>query len=99
MRKLSEITPAEGAGLWNTVMPVGTKPFKGYAYHFNEKDDSPERVVFMSGVERLGIYFTGKVWADSDLQPIQLDQEKVCEYLEGIGISLSEYPELRINSE
>jgi hypothetical protein len=96
MRHISELTPKEGAGLWNAVMPAGAKPFIGNAYHYNADDDTPERVVFMSGVERLGVYFTGKVWADSDLQPVELDQVKVRQYLEGIGIS---YPEFRINSE
>ncbi len=42
----------------------------------------------MSGVERLGVQFDGKVWADSDMQPIELDQDKVREYFSGIGISL-----------
>lgn len=92
MRNLSEITPEEGAGLWNAVMLVGAKPFRGNAYKFSESETDPEtepeRVVFCSGVERLGIYFTGKVWADSDLKKIELDQNKVREYLEGIGMFL-----------
>lgn len=88
MRHISTLTPQEGAGLWDAVMPVGAKPFRGNAYHFKADDDTPERVCFWYGVERLGVYFTGKVWADSDLHAIELDQNKVREYLESIGIAL-----------
>jgi len=89
MRHISTLTPKEGAGLWDAVMPVGHKPFIGQAYHFAATSNSPERVVFMSGCERLGVYFDGKVWADCDLIPVELDQNKVREYLNGIGILMS----------
>ena len=67
-------------------MPSG-KPFRGSAMHFKADENTPERVCFMSGVERLGVQFDGKIWADSDLQPIELDQDKIRECLSGIGIS------------
>jgi hypothetical protein len=89
MRHISTLSPEEGAGLWDAVMPdFALKPFRGSAYHFKANEKSPERVCFMSGVERLGVYFDGKVWADSDLQKIELDQDKVREYLASIGILL-----------
>ena len=95
MRDISTLTPEEGAGLWDAVMPFGVKPFRGEAYHFAATDDTPERVCFMSGVERLGVKFNGRVWADSDLRPLELNQEKVREYLKGIGIELPEITELK----
>lgn len=73
--------------MWNQVMPIGSKPFRGSAIKFDKTDTSPARAVFYSGVERLGIYFDGRVWADSDLQRVELDQTKVQEYLTSIGIS------------
>ena len=88
MRHISTLTPMEGAGLWEAVMPYGHKPFIGHAIHFEANDTAPERVVFMSGVERLGVRFDGKIWADSDLEPMELDNDKIVEYLKGIGISL-----------
>jgi len=91
MRHISEITKAESAGLWDAVMANNCKkPFMGAAYHFQPTEKLPERVVLMSGVDRLGIYFTGKVWADCDLQRVELDQAKVREYLESIGITQPE---------
>ena len=87
MRNISTLTQKEGAGLWDAVMPDWCKkPFIGAALHFKASDTAPERFCFWSGVERLGIHFDGKVWADSDLQPLQLDQEKVRAYLHDIGI-------------
>ena len=86
MRDISTLTPEEGAGLWDAVMPVGHKPFIGQVYKFDANEDSPERVVFMSGCERLGVYFDGKVWADCDLSPVELNQNEVRRYLARIGI-------------
>lgn len=86
MRHISTLTPKDGAGLWDAVMPIGSKPFSGNSYHFKADEDTPERVCFMFGVERLGVQFDGKVWADSDLIPLELDQSKVREYLDSIGI-------------
>lgn len=89
MRDISTLTPNEGAGLWDAVMPpIAGKPFRGNSFHFDADESTPERVCFMSGVERLGVRFDGKVWADSDLQPIELDQDKVRAYLSSIGILL-----------
>lgn len=88
MRDISTITNEEAAELWNAVMSFGVKPFRGNFYPFEGNEKSPARLVLWSGVERLGIYFTGKVWADSDLHLIELDQNKVAEYLESIGIEL-----------
>ena len=88
MRDISTLSPQEGGGLWDAVMPFVFKPFRGNSYHYNASDTCPERVIFMSGVERLCVQFDGKVWADSDLQPLTLDQEKIRAYLSGIGISL-----------
>ena len=86
MRDISTITIQEGAGLWDAVMVDVVKPFRGNAYHFEAKEHLPERVCFWSGVDRLGIYFSGRVWADCDLTLIDLDQQKVKDYLESIGI-------------
>ena len=89
MRDISTLTPHEGAGLWDAVMPdFASKPFRGVAHHFDSDEVTPERLCFMSGVERLCVQFDGKIWADSDLQPIELDSQKAVEYLESIGISL-----------
>ncbi len=89
MRDISTLSPREGAGLWDAVMPnPAFKPFRGQAYKYAADDDAPERVVFMSGVERLGVRFDGRIWADSDLQPLELDQDKVQGYLASIDILL-----------
>lgn len=88
MRDISTLTPIEGAELWNAVMPYPAhKPFIGSSHHFKAKVDVPERFVFMSGVERLGVQFDGKVWADSDLEKIDLNQIKIQKYFASIGIS------------
>ena len=87
MKNLSQITETECAGLWDAVMPNAFKPFRGNVYCYLESATAPERIVLRSGVDRLGIYFTGKVWADCDLQPIELDQSKVGQYLSSIGIT------------
>ena len=88
MRNISKITIQEGAELWNIIIPFGAKPFKGNAYRFQESKGTPERLVLMSGVERLCIQFDGKVWADSDLLKIEIDQKKVSEYFKSINISI-----------
>lgn len=89
MRQIYELTPKEGGGLWDAIMPTPAhKPFIGSSYRHKASDATPERFVFMSGVERLCVQFDGKIWADSDLQPIELDRQKAVEYLESIGISL-----------
>lgn len=85
-RDISSITEIEASGLWDAVMPAYAKPFEGGVYRHKATDEAPERMVLMSGVERLGVYFNGKIWADSDMSPIKLDQEKVKEYLQNIGI-------------
>lgn len=80
--KISEIAKngmADAIDLWNTVMPYA--PFMGECYHFEQEGLIPERVVLMDGVERLGIYFNGKIWADSDLEPIELNQELLQKWL------------------
>lgn len=89
MRDISTITLEEAKGLWNEIMPIGNKPFQGAAYKLlaDTENGIPDRVILTSGVERLGIYFTGQIWADSDLHKIELDQEKVRNYLKGIGIT------------
>jgi hypothetical protein len=93
MRDISTITPKESAGLWDAVMPEhALKPFRGNAYHLKATDTAPERICLWSGVDRLGIYFSGRVWADCDLTLIDLDQERVLEYLEGIGIQITPPP-------
>lgn len=89
MRDVSTITVPEGIALWEAVMPEKYKFINGHACIFEETDKLPKRVVFHSGVERLGIYFTGKVWADSDLIYLELDQKKVSDFLNSIGIFYS----------
>ena len=86
MRDISTITVQEGIALWQCVMPQKYKYINGKARIFEKTEELPKRVVFQSGVERLGIYFTGKVWADSGLIPIPLDQGKVSDFLKSIGI-------------
>jgi hypothetical protein len=85
-RKLSDITVQEGAALWDTVMPETCCPFRGHARKYAADKEAPERVCFMQGVERLGIYFDGHIWADPDLSKIEINQQKVAEYLARIGI-------------
>lgn len=87
MRHISTLTAPEGAGLWDAVMPDWAhKPFCGSAYIFSDDGDKPARVCFMSGLERLGVTFNGRVWADSDLQTIELDADKVRAYFTRINI-------------
>lgn len=88
MRDISTITVREGRELWDSVMPEKFKPFNGVAHKFEANEKAPERVVFMQGLERLGIYFNGHVWADSDLIPLRLDQKKISKYLETKNISI-----------
>lgn len=87
MRDISTISVEEGAQLWESVMPKAYCPFKGQAYKFKSNEKAPDRVVFQSGVERLGIYLNGHIWADSDLIPIDLDKNKIKDYLHSINIS------------
>ncbi len=86
MKHISKRTKKEGPALWDLIIGIGIKPFAGSAYHFDKTDDTPERVVFMSGVERMCIQFDGKVWADSDLIKIELNQNTITEYFDRIGI-------------
>lgn len=87
MRDISTLTPFEGAGLWNAIMPPPTyKPFIGSAHKFKATEKAPDRFIFMSGVERLCVQFDGKIWADSDLQKIDLDPAQIQDYLTSINI-------------
>lgn len=91
MRELHELTYAEGVQLWNLIMPNYATPFNtllGSAYNLPAKEGIPARFLFTQGVERLGIYHSGRVWADSDLEVINLDGDKVREYLNSIGITI-----------
>jgi hypothetical protein len=90
VRELSELTYQEGVALWNLIMPSYAVPFDtllGSAYNLQSVGDTPNRFMFTQAVERLGIYHTGRVWADSDLEPIKLDGGKIREYLTSIGIT------------
>ncbi len=87
MRKISELTKPEGAGLWDVIMPTNCCPFNGIAHKFGASEKAPARFCFMHGVERLGIHFDGYIWADSDLtHKIKIDEQKATAYLESIGI-------------
>ncbi|MCA9368066.1 hypothetical protein KC887_07470 [Candidatus Kaiserbacteria bacterium] len=95
MKDVSEITIDQSKGLWNEVMSREF-PSSGRVYKLKEKGDVPERVLLMSGVERLCIQFDGKIWADSDMKPLSLDPERIKIFFlrEGfdIRVSRSKYP-------
>lgn len=87
IRPLSTLTVEEGVALWNAVMPLERRPFKGAGYAFKGKSNQVERVVFMQGCERLGISFVNRrIWADSDLIPLSLSLNQVNKYLDSIGV-------------
>lgn len=82
LRPLSDMTKEERKELWKLVF---NREF-GVNGNIQLRDHLPTpsgrtRWVLMSGVERLGIQFDGKVWYDSDLQHWNFSQHEVTRWL------------------
>lgn len=85
IRKVSEMKLEEMKELWKVVFnrEFGRNGEVGF-YDSLAKESKPNdisRWVLWSGVERLGIQFDGKIWADSDLGKWDYNQHEVTRWL------------------
>lgn len=81
MRQFSEITEAEMVELWELILAPIFGSFTGSIVEYKEDNRGlPRRRVLMQGVERLGVYDDGNVWADSDLEYISYDRRLIFDF-------------------
>lgn len=87
LRRLEDMTEEERKQIWQLI--IGRSfPNTGDVRWFEENHSSAKRWVMMSGVERVGIEMTGKVWADSDLSHIKFNPHLVTHCLLQQGFDL-----------
>lgn len=88
VRRLSDMTEQEMKGIWEVIFQ---KTFhQNGTIRWIEKEDhsSCKRWVMSSGVERVGIELSGRVWADSDLSNYKFNPHLVTHYLLKQGFDL-----------
>ncbi len=89
LRPLSDMTEGERKELWDIVFQKRfISEFKGNTVFINKDNNGIPRWVLSSGVERLGIQFDGRIWADSDLHVWDHNQHEITRWLLNKGFDL-----------
>ncbi len=79
-RPLSDITKYEVADMYQLIFKRPA-PISFQLKNYAANETSAERVVSHSGVERVGVEFNGRIWADSDLHPYYFNTHRITAYL------------------